>query len=88
MPAASTMAVPAGVEEPSTNSSTRLPGVRPAPEKTGEVELVWPAVELGLIGEMVGAAGVAGATVSITTVSGSEAGPVTPAIEVYCAVKA
>ena len=81
------MAVPAGVAEPSTNSSIRLPGVKPVPVNTGEVELVWPGVALGLIGEMVGAAGCVGAIVSITTVSGSEAGPVTPEIEVYSAVK-
>ena len=82
------MAVAAGVVEPSMKSSTKLPGVKPAPENTGDVELVWPDVALGLIGEMVGAAGCVGAIVSITTVSGSEAGPVTPEIEVYSAVKA
>ena len=81
------MAVPAGVVEPSTNSSTRSPGARPVPVNTGEVELVWPSVALGLIGAMVGAAGCVGAIVSITTVSEAEAGPVTPAIEVYSAVK-
>ena len=65
-----------------SKSSTRLPGVKPVPSNTGVVELVWPAVALGLISEIVGAAGAEGATVSITTRIGSEAGPATPEIEV------
>ena len=56
--------------------------VKPVPSNTGVVELVWPAVALGLISEIVGAAAAEETAVSITTRIRSEAGPATPEIEV------